>query len=251
VGGVVAAFLAGAANGINQIFDQEIDRINKPYRPLPAGKITLCKAWFLTILCYGISLTLAWHLNGSCGILVTLGAAFTLIYSVPPLRTKRHWLLAGLTIAIPRGLLLTVAGWSVIGDISTTPEPWYLGSIFTLFLLGAHATKDYADLPGDRLGKCQTLPVVFGIEKSIWLISPFFIFPFLLFPLGIRWKILQANPLALDFLGLFLSLWGGYVLFLLLRNPFRLTQQSTHPSWKHMYLMMMVAYLGIAIAYFL
>ena len=73
----------------------------------------------------------------------------TLLYSVPPFRTKRLGIWANITIAIPRGMLLKVAGWSSVKTIGGL-EPWYIGAIFGLFLLGATTTKDFADMEGDR-----------------------------------------------------------------------------------------------------
>jgi len=61
---------------------------------------------------------------------------FTFVYSAPALgRTKAHTFGANLTIAIPRGMLLKVAGWSMVASVGHT-EPWFIGSIFFLFLLG-------------------------------------------------------------------------------------------------------------------
>ena len=82
----------------------------------------------------------------------------TYIYSVPPLRTKREGIWANVTIAIPRGVLLKVAGWSSVKTIVGL-EPWYIGAIFGLFLLGASTTKDFADMEGTRAaaaGHCRS-----------------------------------------------------------------------------------------------
>jgi 4-hydroxybenzoate polyprenyltransferase len=34
----MAAVLNAASNALNQIYDLEIDRVNKPLRPLPSGR---------------------------------------------------------------------------------------------------------------------------------------------------------------------------------------------------------------------
>ena len=44
-------------------------------------------------------------------------------------------------------------------------------------------------------------------------------------------------------------LWGSYTVYLLLRDPDSLTETENHPSWTHMYLMMMAAQVGFALAY--
>ncbi|GMN38982.1 hypothetical protein TIFTF001_008222 [Ficus carica] len=47
--GVLAIIVAHAYfNGINQIYDVDIDRMNKPYLPIPAGELSLKQAWMLT-----------------------------------------------------------------------------------------------------------------------------------------------------------------------------------------------------------
>ena len=51
-------------------------------------------------------------------------------------------------------------------------EPWFIGGIFFLFLLGAATTKDFADMEGDEAHGCYTLPVKYGVKKAAWMISP-------------------------------------------------------------------------------
>jgi len=40
-GALMAAVLNSASNAINQIYDLDIDRVNKPKRPLPSGALTM------------------------------------------------------------------------------------------------------------------------------------------------------------------------------------------------------------------
>ena len=132
-----------------------------------------------------------------------------------------------------------VAGWSTVKDIFGA-EPWYIGSIFGLFLLGAATTKDYSDIEGDRADGCRTLPIVYGVTKSAWMISPSFVIPFL-----------TGNRLFLTLLGFGLALWGAWVCWLILRRPEDLAATENHPSWTHMYWMMFVTQIGFMVAYLL
>ena len=128
-------------------------------------------------------------------------------------------------------------------------EPWFIGSIFMLFLLGAASTKDFSDMEGDRAGGCRTLPIAFGVRKAAWMIAPFFVLPWLLMPVGSHYGILTGNATFLSILGIVLALWGAYTVWLIVRNPEELTSTENHPSWRHMYLMMMAAQIGFAVAY--
>src|ERR671929_72177 len=48
LGSLCAAFLNAANNSLNQIYDLEIDRINKPNRPLVTGEVSTREAWVFT-----------------------------------------------------------------------------------------------------------------------------------------------------------------------------------------------------------
>jgi 4-hydroxybenzoate polyprenyltransferase len=128
-------------------------------------------------------------------------------------------------------------------------EPWFIGAIFMFFLLGAASTKDFSDMEGDRAGGCRTLPIAFGVRKAAWMIAPFFVLPWLLMPVGAHYGILTGNATCITILGFLLAAWGGYTVWLIVRNPDELTATENHPSWRHMYLMMMAAQIGFAVAY--
>jgi geranylgeranylglycerol-phosphate geranylgeranyltransferase len=276
LGSLCASFLNAASNALNQITDLEIDRVNKPKRPLVTGALSIREAWRFTLLTYVLAIVPTWwvvvyphvtwgdKLRAPLGdhqtfFIYLLGLLFTLVYSMPEFgRSKARGMLANLTIAIPRGCLLKVAGWAMVARVGYT-EPWFIGGIFGLFLIGASSTKDFADIEGDRAGGCKTLPILHGPRKAAWIIAPFFVFPWLLLPVGAYVRdpqnpahaILTGNPVLLAGLGVLLTLWGSYTVYLLLRDPDELTRSENHPSWKHMYLMMMAAQVGFALAYVL
>ena len=252
IGSVMAAVLNAASNALNQIYDLAIDRVNKPARPLPSGQLSIRQAWGFTWICYAIALLLAWFVapggRHECFWIVLVAAILTFMYSVPPIRTKRHGLWANVTIAVPRGLLLKVAGWSAVKTVIGV-EPWFIGSIFGLFLLGASTTKDFSDMEGDRADGCRTLPIIYGVRRAAWMISPSFVLPFMLINVGVMTGILTGNALLLHALGITMTLYGGYVLYLMLRKPEELAIDANHVSWAHMYRMMFVAQVGFALAY--
>jgi len=256
-GALMAAVLNSASNAINQIYDLEIDQVNKPRRPLPAGELSMGGAWRFTVLSFVLAWVLAFlatplglEAHRECFWIVLFTSVLVWAYSAPPLRTKRHGVWANVTIAVPRGLLLKVAGWSTVKTILDV-EPWFIGTIFGLFVLGASTTQDFADIEGDRVGGCQTLPILYGVKKAAWMIAPFFVLPFLLIPIGVRAGILTGNPVLLDVLAAALVAYGIYTVYLLVRRPEELAFTENHPSWTHMYLMMMVAQVGFALAYIL
>ena len=254
IGAVMAAVLNAGNNALNQIYDFDIDRVNKPRRPLPSGRLTVRQVWVFTIVMYALALGLAWLVapggRHECFWLVVVAVVCTYLYSVPPFRTKRLGIWANITIAIPRGTLLKVAGWSSVKTIAGL-EPWYIGAIFGLFLLGATTTKDFADMDGDRRGGCRTLPIQYGVTHAAWMISPSFVVPFLMIPIGAWMRVLTGDFVLLQVLGTVMTAYGIYVCYLMLRRPEELAIDENHVSWAHMYRMMFVAQVGFALAYLL
>src|SRR5436190_7314908 len=254
IGSAMAALLNAGNNALNQIYDLDIDRINKPKRPLPTGRVSIAGAWRFTAATYVLALVLAWLVapggRHECFGLVAIAVVCTFLYSVPPFRTKRLGIWANVTIAIPRGVLLKVAGWSSVKTIVGL-EPWYIGAIFGLFLLGATTTKDFADMEGDARGGCRTLPIIYGVRRAAWMISPSFVIPFLMISIGSWTGVLTGNFVLLQALAAGMTAYGLYVCYLMLRRPEDLAVEENHVSWAHMYRMMFVAQVGFALAYVL
>ncbi len=274
LGSLCAALLNAASNGINQIYDLEIDRRNKPGRPLVSGDLSLGEGWWFSSVLYVLAILPTWLVvvhpyakfgeklaaplaRHECFFIYLTGMLLTFIYSIPAFgRTKRYGFWANITIALPRGWLLKVAGWSMVASV-LQPEPWYIGFIFFLFLLGASTTKDFSDMEGDRAHGCITLPIRYGVRRTALFISPFFVLPWLLMPAGAllanpfnpSQRILTGNPFLLTAVGLTLALWGTYTSYLIIRKPEELAETENHVSWTHMYLMMMFAQVGFAVAY--
>ncbi len=247
---LAAGVLNAASNGLNQICDLTNDRINKPHRPLPSGALTIRQAWVFSAAAYVLALAMVWVVNLQTFVIYVIAAVSTFAYSAPPVRLKRHPIGSNLIIALIRGCLLKVAGWAAVATVLSSIEPWYIGSIYLVFLLGATTTKDFADIEGDRAAGCITLPVKLGATWSARAITPSFILPWLMLPLGLALHVLSGNPAAIMVLSVIMLVWGGYVAYLINKDPHRLvTEGENHPSWHHMYIMMMVGHLGLAGAY--
>lgn len=259
LGGLMAASLNAASNILNQVCEIEIDRQNKPQRVLPSGKMSPVAALAYAVVMFAISLRIAWSIQPIptirhtfwCALAATLA---TILYSAKPIYLKSRGWLANITIALIRGLLLSVAGWGCVASVLEL-EPWFIGFVFMLFLLGAASTKDFADIKGDRAGNLRTLPIIYGPKKASSIIGPFCIIPWLLLPIGAFLPnpstgepILRAQPVLLLVLGLALAVYGAFIARLMKRVDIT-SVEGNHPAWKHMYLMMLSAQIGLVISY--
>ena len=246
---LTALLVTAASNAWNQIFDLSIDRINKPARPLPSGALSLRQALVFGHATALLGLAGAWWVGPGFFACVAAGVFATWIYSAPPLRTKRFTGAALLTIAIPRGLLVPVAGWSVVAE-PRGGEPWALGIISGLFVLGAAVTKDFADVTGDEQHACETLPIRVGVRTAARLVAPFLVLPFLLYPLFGALGWLQPPVPSLWVLAASLAALGLFAAASLVRNPEGMAGgDGNHPAWAAMYLLLLAMHIGCAIVY--
>lgn len=247
---VAAGLLNAGSNGLNQIFDLANDRINKPHRPLPSGEMRVREAAQISAAAYLIALLLARAVNTQTFLIYLFAALATVAYSVPPLRLKRRTWASNFIIALTRGELLKVAGWAAVATVLDSWEPWFIGFIYFIFLLGATTTKDFADIEGDRAAGCLTLPVKYGVKKSVLLISPAFLLPWVVMALGAVFGILTGNEAAILLLSAVMFAWGACIVKMIRRNSQQLVRAGkNHPAWRQMYWMMMVGHLGLAGAY--
>jgi 4-hydroxybenzoate polyprenyltransferase len=247
IGCAAAGILNAGSNVLNQVCDLRADRINKPTRVLPSGRLSIRGAIVLAVVLYAVALAVAATIAAPVLAMFAIAALATLAYSVPPLRTKRLGWWANVTIAIPRGVLLKVAGWSVTKSV-LAPEAWLIGLVFGLFLLGATTSKDFADVEGDRADGCRTLPVLYGREKATRVIHPFFVAPFVLLAIGAAAGVFTGNRIALVVLGVGCALWGHVAVRGLYRDPAAQLTEN-HPSWRQMYYLMFTLQVGFMAAY--
>jgi 4-hydroxybenzoate polyprenyltransferase len=81
------------------------------------------------------------------------------IYSVPPIRTKRNPIAAGLTIATVRGFLLNFGVYYAVKDAIGAPFAWspkvaFIARFMTAFATVIAVTKDLPDVEGDKVRVC-------------------------------------------------------------------------------------------------
>ena len=243
-----------ASNALNGAYDVEIDKINKPYRPVPSGVVTKDEArslaWFLYIVTIWRAATvfqLTYSFLVLCIMLITIG------YSMPPLRFKQRLWWSNLTVAWARGMLGFVAAWSIFddpllphGSLPFDLTPFTIGGIMFLFLVGATTTKDFTDIEGDRKFGMRTLPVVFGPRRAAMYSSPFLVIPFLLIPIAAYFDILKPQAALLAVL----VVWGFYLIYLLDKAKFEQdTRLENSPVWKHMYLILLTMQIGFMVVY--
>jgi chlorophyll synthase len=237
--------VTAASNALNQVADADIDAVNKPYRPIPAGIVAKDEARTIAYFLYIFAIFRACFLNTSFAVLILAVVLLTITYSLEPLRLKKRVWLSNIGIATCRGLLGFVAAWCIFGE-ALDPTPWLLGTVLMVYVLGASVTKDFTDMRGDRMYNVKTLPLVYGKKKAARVAGVFFVLPFgLIFGMAntgfLLPRTLWLTPLAF---------WGVYAAHLLMKHATAEDAifENTR-AWKHMYFMLFALQIGFCVIY--
>ena len=184
--------------GINQIYDVEIDEVNKPFLPVAAGRISPRVAWALVLAAGagGLAVVRA-TFSPLIQVLFAFGTAVGALYSVPPFQLKRFPVAAGITIATCRGFLLNFGTPRTEHSHTRAARPcassharsplfagvyyatrealglsfvWsapvaFLARFMTVYAAVIAVTKDLPDVAGDIKGGIDTFASRLGVRK--------------------------------------------------------------------------------------
>jgi homogentisate phytyltransferase / homogentisate geranylgeranyltransferase len=171
--------LAGAAVnvyivGLNQCEDVELDRLNKPWLPIPAGELSLARARLIVTGSGALALALA-VTQGWVEIAAVLAAmAIGTAYSTPPLHLKRRPALAAASITIVRAAVVNIGVYEHFAaslggrpELSGLPGPIVALMLFVLpFSFAIAVLKDVPDVRGDRQFSIATFTVRLGPRRA-------------------------------------------------------------------------------------
>ncbi len=157
---VATVFATAAGNAINDYFDRDIDRINRPDRPIPRGAVSprgtilYAGALFVGAVVAALALPLLAIAIAVINLLALL--AYTELFKGTP--------------GVGNVVVAYLTGSTFLFGGAAVGRPW--GAV-VLFALAALATlareivKDVEDVAGDREEGLKTLPIVIGQRPAL------------------------------------------------------------------------------------
>ncbi|HIJ97791.1 TPA: UbiA family prenyltransferase [archaeon] len=236
---IAAAFIAAAGNAINDYYDVFIDRINRPDRPLPSGKITLRGIWAYAFALFAIGIMVSLLLPFWSFLIAFTNAFLLAIYAY---RLKRSGFFGDLIISYLVASVFIFAG-TAIGNL----EIGFILAIAAFFTNTAREVlKDLEDIKGDKMFGARTLPLMAGKKNSIITVSSFLIISILVSPFPYTLGILTYPYLVMAFAadGIFV-----YIIYLLRKSTDLRTISKTQRLVKFGALVGLVAFLVGAIPF--
>ncbi|MDH3998831.1 MAG: putative 4-hydroxybenzoate polyprenyltransferase [Desulfuromonadales bacterium] len=165
-----------SAMGLNRIIDARIDAANPrtAERHIPAGKVSMFEAWAMTLGALALLLFAAWMLNPLCLKLAPIAIFFLGLYSFCKRFTAMAHLVLGICLAAaPVGAWIALRGdigWPVVA----------LGLAVLFWVAGFDIFYALQDFDYDREVGLHSIPVRFGIERSLLIVRVFHVIMVLL-----------------------------------------------------------------------
>jgi geranylgeranylglycerol-phosphate geranylgeranyltransferase len=156
---ITGGFTAASGNIINDYFDIEIDKINRPERPLPSKKISIRSALNFYLTLVFLSVVISFQINFEAFLIVVITQTILFLYSF---KLKNIVLIGNITVSFLAGFAFIFGGIAVDNYIYAI-----IPAVFAfLITLIRELIKDIEDIPGDDKLGIKTLPIKFGVHKT-------------------------------------------------------------------------------------
>jgi geranylgeranylglycerol-phosphate geranylgeranyltransferase len=163
---ISAILICAAGNVINDCFDAEIDKVNRPKRPIPSGRLSRKAAFRLYVILNAAGLFAALFVSPPFFALAAVNSIVLYVYSA---RLKKTILgnLADTYLAVSvfiAPVLIKGGFYNILGS------PLLILAVIPFFAnYGREILKDVEDAKGDRKSGARTLPIVFGKSRAMRL----------------------------------------------------------------------------------
>ena len=156
---ITGGLTAASGNIINDFYDIEIDRINRPERPLASNKISVKSALNYYLSLMFISIVISFEINFTAFLIVIITHALLFLYSF---KLKKIAFVGNMTVSCLTGLAFIFGGVAV-NNYSNAIIPAVFAFLINLI---RELVKDMEDIPGDEQLDINTLPIKIGTHKT-------------------------------------------------------------------------------------
>jgi len=169
LGFICGFFISGSAIVLNDYFDLEVDKVNAPNRPLPAGTLSPFEAIVVTVLAILIGLLASLALGIPTFILCVVACLVGILYNW---KFKEAGLLGNLMVSS------SVAMTFILGGIAVG-EPWneivwLFGLMAFLIDLGEEIAGTAMDIEGDKKRNSRSIAIVRGRHFALLVSASLF-----------------------------------------------------------------------------
>ncbi|XP_060962814.1 geranylpyrophosphate:olivetolate geranyltransferase, chloroplastic [Cannabis sativa] len=191
---------------MNQIYDVDIDRINKPDLPLVSGEMSIETAWILSIIVAltGLIVTIKLKSAPLFVFIYIFGIFAGIAYSVPPIRWKQYPF-TNFLIIISSHVGLAFTSYSATTSALGLPFVWrpafsFIIAFMTVMGITIAFAKDISDIEGDAKYGVSTVATKLGARNMTFAVSGVLLLNYLVaISIGIIWpRVFKSNIMILS-----------------------------------------------------
>jgi geranylgeranylglycerol-phosphate geranylgeranyltransferase len=159
---LIYVFVAAPSNVVNDIFDIEVDSVNRPDRVLPRGAMTVTQAKIYVVIMYCFAIILSYTIN----LPAFAGAViFSLIGYFYAVKGKEMGPIGNLFVSISFSFGLLYGSLVILEGGISVPVVFYFITSSAL-LYGREVIKGAEDVEGDKLRDVRTIARSYGFKVS-------------------------------------------------------------------------------------
>ncbi len=185
-GAISASLVLMSGNAINDVYDVEADRVNKPNRPLPSGDLTRRHAQIISIVLAVLAVIVGYAININCLLVSILYVSVFYFYAI---WLKPLGFIGNVVVSSGTGMSLIYGALTIDG---ITPLTVVFSICAFLLNLGREIVKGVEDIKGDKVRSVRTVAMQYGIPAAGHLVVVLYV---ALLPLSLL-------PFVLDFAGI-------------------------------------------------
>jgi len=162
-----ATLVAAGGYAVNDYFDIEIDRINKPQRPIPSGRVGAREAYLLSTFLLAAGALVAFSVGLATGLFATLNAFLMYYYSK---WIKRTGLLGNIVVSFSTASTILYGALAELEWAGSLHQLWTTVPVFAmvfLMTLSREIVKGVEDFVGDSKAGVRTVAVIKGPRTAL------------------------------------------------------------------------------------
>lgn len=181
-----AAAVGAAANALNDVYDADIDRVNRPDRPVTSGLVSPRAARITWAGLSALSVVFGALVSAALATIAAASVAVLWLYNARLKGTPGpgNVVVAAVIAAAP------LYGALAVGAVP--PAVWAAVGLTFLLTLAREIAKDVEDVVGDVAGGARTLAVVWGERRAAGLSASVVWLTLALLPVPIAWGVGQS-----------------------------------------------------------
>ena len=215
LGALTYFFIAGSGMVINDIYDIEIDKINRPERPIPRGAITLSQAKYLFAgtLALGITISIIHNIIFNLQFLnVIIATIFGFMGWVYAKWGKKSGFFGNLIVSFSFSTGLV---YGAILNSSLIPIYIYFFFFNSFFLLlSREVIKGCEDIEGDKKLGVNTLAIKIGLKRTPYISMTFAFLAILFFIFAAFTELLNQIAFSISMIfGILVVFYAAILMF--------------------------------------